>query len=97
MSYNFNFADSNTRRELQNMCDVITELNLWDYMRNFDESRSFMTSNDNEIRMISDHPKNDHHSGASFGMALRSIKFIVDYGIDSFRNQYQMRNIKAQH
>lgn len=92
MSYNFNFADSNTRRELQNMCDVITELNLWDYIRNFDESKSFMTSKDDELEMISNHPKNYHHSGASFGMVLRSIKFIVDYGIDSFKNQYLMKN-----
>jgi hypothetical protein len=66
--------------------DAITQLELWDYMKNFNES-SFMFSDSSEVVRIYNKIEQlgyRGHSGASFGCIMRSMQYIATYGLDAF-------------
>jgi len=69
---------------------AITELDLWNYMRNFGEE-SFMFSNNVNIRRIYEKIENlgyIGHSGCSFGLTMRSMQFIAKHGFDEFKKDW---------
>ena len=66
---------------LINAWNAITELDLWNYMRN--EQYSYMLSNDKEIYIISRKMEElgyNGHSGFSFGWTMRQMQYIAQFG-----------------
>jgi hypothetical protein len=86
MNYDFSFVtNDNTRKALQIMQEVLNDYNLWTYLNSFSED-SFCFSNSKELDMIANDPRNNFHSGASFALTMRSMKYIIDNGIDEYKN-----------
>ena len=87
MDYDFSFiSDSLTRTSLETMQVVLTEHNLMDYVKNF-SGDSFMFADSDELTIIANDARNDFHSGASFGMTLRTFQYILINGIEDFKQQ----------
>ena len=73
--------DLYSREMLINAWNAITELDLWNYMRN--EQYSYMLSNDKEIYIISRKMEElgyNGHSGFSFGWTMRQMQYIAQFG-----------------
>jgi hypothetical protein len=72
----------------------ITQLELWDYMKNFD-AKNFMFSNNEEIQRIYNKIEElgyNGHSGSSFGFIMRSMEYIAKNGLTKFEEEYTMQN-----
>lgn len=87
MYYDFSFVSNNMiRKSLEIMQIVLNDHNLWDYVKNFSQE-SFMFSDSDELKIISNDVRNDFHSGATFALTLRSIQYILNNGIEKFKQQ----------
>jgi len=74
------------RPDLCNMYQAITELDLWDTLRN-EKPDSYMFSDLPFIDRILSHPKVDgRHSGATAAYCLRVMEYIADHGFDEYVN-----------
>jgi len=91
----FSFVqDSNSRAMLETAFNAITQLEKWDFMRNF-RGESFMFSHSQEIIDICDKIQElgyEGHSGASFGFTMRAMEYIAKNGLHSFETMYIERN-----
>jgi hypothetical protein len=86
----FLFIIENERIMYKTAYDAITQLELWHYMKNFDEE-SFMFSNSPKVMCIYNKIEElgyNGHSGASFGCIMRSMQYIAKYGLDNFSQEY---------
>jgi hypothetical protein len=87
------FTGHTDKHMLKNMCDAISELNLWGWLSTFtpNEKEGFMWSNASEINQIGRHSKveADGHSGASFAWCMRNMEIIAKNGW----NYYYFENI----
>jgi hypothetical protein len=77
--------DSYSRKMLVNAWNAITQLELWNYMKQ--EQDSYMWSKDNEISSI--YSKMEElgytgHSGGSFGWTMRQMQYIAQNGEDKY-------------
>ena len=86
----FTFIVQNERIMYKTAYDAITKLELWNYIKDFQEE-SFMLSNSPNITRI--YNKIEElgyygHSGASFGCIMRSMEYIAKYGLDTFIQEY---------
>ena len=92
---NFNFIqDSSDRVMYQTAYDAITQLELWDFVTNFNEENGFMFSSSPNIgRIISKIEQLGYgeHSGASFGCTMRVMQTIGKYGMEHYMNSYSLR------
>ena len=76
----------------------ITELNLWDWLRNFvpNEKDGFTFSKDETLRIITNNIIGSNvgsgHSGASFGITMRKMHFIAQNGLDQFKKMWEEKN-----
>lgn len=80
--------DPLSREMLVNAWNAITQLNLWDYMK--EKSDSYMLSNDNQVNLISEKMCElgyNGHSGFSFGWTMRQMQFIAINGEDVYMKQ----------
>jgi len=82
----FEFIPDNDRIIYVTAFGAITQLELWDYMKNFYEE-SFMFSSSSEVVRI--YKKIEQlgysgHSGASFGCIMREMQYIAKNGLDDF-------------
>ena len=75
-----------TRTSLEIMQIVLNDYDLWDYVKNFSEE-SFMFSESDELKIISNDVRNDFHSGSSLGLTLRSMQYIMLNGIEQFKQR----------
>ena len=81
-----------------NAHQAITELNMWDWLRNFipNEKDGFTFSKDETLKIIIDKiigsDVGNGHSGASFGITMRKMHFIAQNGIDEFKKQWVEKN-----
>jgi hypothetical protein len=93
----FDFINNSmTRFEHETALTAITQLELWDFIKNFSEGQSFTFSRQPEIPKIYERIQQlgyTGHSGASFGCIMRSMEYIALYGIDSYKQIY--RNINT--
>ena len=86
--YTFDFVQNEMDRNmLQNMAQVITEYNLWDYINSFEDTK-FVWSGSEEIKKISQHELTNHHTGASFTLTMGLIHKICKIGYEKFKQQY---------
>ena len=82
--------NANDRIMYETALTAITQLELWDFMKNF-SGESFMFSNQPEVSQI--YAKIEQlgysgHSGASFGLILRTMQFIANNSFEEFRLNY---------
>jgi len=86
----FEFIPFGQRIMYESAFNAITQLELWNFMRDF-QGESFMFSNKTEVERI--YKKIEDlgylgHSGGSFGCILRDMQYIAIYGISSFQESY---------
>jgi len=86
----FGFVSEDKRIMYESAFNAITQLELWNYMKNF-KGESFMLSNDKEVNCIYSKIENlgyYEHSGASFGVTMRIMEYIAKNGLDKFQQEY---------
>ena len=67
--------DEHYEKQIQNALAVIKELQLEDFVKNFDdEETGFMWSSDPRVHQIGGKLESDGHSGASFALTLRECQ-----------------------
>lgn len=90
ISEKFDFIkDENDNIMISTAFFAVNQLELWDYMKS--HNGSFMFSSNSNIVRIYDKIEElgyNGHSGSSFAITLRNIKFIADNGIDKFKELY---------
>lgn len=83
--------DSYIRPMMENAYEAITMTEGgWDFMRTFAEE-SFMYSRNPIISTISDNMVRlgyNGHSGASFGLTMRSMEYLAKHGKEAFLAKY---------
>ncbi len=69
---------------LRDIYDAVSELNMWENMRNFSEE-SFMFSRSAWLSQVQGKMKlMDTHSGSSYGCSMRIIESIAKDGWDAY-------------
>lgn len=88
----FDFEQSATMRTcLQDAYDAVTELKLWDYLRdNQFDSFSYYHGPNIELHetLLKLADKNNLHSGASYGITMRNMESIAKKGFDRWKTNY---------
>jgi hypothetical protein len=80
--------DLHTRKMLVNAWNSITQLELWEYMRQ--DRYSYMWSNDKEIDRITKKMEElgyNGHSGCSFGWTMRQMQYIAKNGEETYMRE----------
>lgn len=75
---------------------ALNQTNMWNWLREFEplSSNGFMFSPDKELNIIekmmdsSEASVQVGHSGASFALTMRNLKFIANNGLDAYRELY---------
>jgi len=91
----FNFVKESDRTMLQTAFDAVTQLELWDFVTNFNENNGFMFSKSPNVSRI--YSKIEQlgyrgHSGASFAYTMRTMQYIGEHGMEHFMNLYLSRH-----
>lgn len=89
----FEFIHDETERELyKNAHWAITQCELWDWLSSFqvEDARGFIYSSTSELEMINEKMREQHeiadlHSGASYGLTMRTMDFIAKHGYEALR------------
>jgi hypothetical protein len=85
-------SDIHTRTMISNGYSAVSQLELWEWMRNFSTNERFMrTKHPNAYRIIekmSALPDNPIHSGASFSQTMLHLEFIAKHGIQKYRETF---------
>ena len=80
--------NSDFRKSLNDMFNVIEEKELWDYIKNNPPSpeTGYMFSNDDIINRIGNDPRviGSGHSGATFAYSMRCMQRIANVGFAQF-------------
>ena len=82
----FYYVDDNSRIMFENAYQAISLTEMWDYMKK--DRESFMFSSDKEIEIISKKMEDlgyDGHSGSSFGLTMRNMRFIALHGLEEHK------------
>ena len=82
-------TDIFTREMLINAWQAVSQTELWDFVR--EPIYSFMMSDDPRISVITKKMEElgyNRHSGSSFGITMRYIQFLAQYGEDEFKKKY---------
>ena len=64
--------------------DIISELNLVEFVKNFNEKCGFISSHDNRVNLIGFSLVHQSHSGASFAAVMRNCQYYFNH-IDEWR------------
>ena len=76
----------------KNICDAITGLNLWSWMKNESppEGEGYCFWNHENIKLIenTDAVAADGHSGGSWGCSMRGAEMIAKKGFEAYREVY---------
>ena len=94
--YNFDFIkDRATRECVTNGVYAMDSLKAWDWLRSFepDPQKGFLFSNDDMLTSIgmcmeANESMPVAHSGASFAITMRKLKYIADNGMDAFKKLF---------
>lgn len=90
----FDYIPEYKRNIYSTAFDAITQLELWPFMKNFNE-KSFMFSSSPEIQRIYNQIKllgYTGHSGSSFGFIMREMEYIGKHGLNKFEEEYKTQN-----
>jgi hypothetical protein len=90
-SYTF-IQDETTRAYLLNADWAITQLELWDWVKNTNPEKGFMFESTEMTQKIMskmcEQPIGCCHSGGSYGITMRHIEYIAIYGYDKYIEYY---------
>jgi len=87
--------DSDTRRNVKNGYDAVTQLELWSWLKTYEPEpgRGFMWSTHKNITNIGNKmhtlPDSPYHSGSSFAFTMRHLHYIAKNGIDKYKNFHE--------
>lgn len=83
--------DVDFRKDLLLMANCITQLNLWNWLKNYqpEDGCGFMFSSHENINKISRMTEASGHSGATFGFAMRCMQLIATEGFDSLCDKFK--------
>jgi len=87
--YLFYYVDEVSRVMLENAYQAISLTELWNYMKKDVESYSFC--DDPEVNVIQKKMVElgyDGHSGSSFGITMRNMRFIALYGLEAHKQKW---------
>lgn len=89
--------DSYTREMLVNAWNSITQLDLWNYMKQ--EQYSYMWSDDDDKKISDISSKMEElgynkHSGGSFEWTMRQMQYIAQHGEDKYAEQIMASNME---
>ena len=88
-TYDFIISES-SRIMIKTAIHAITELELWDYLRNFSEE-CFMFTNDERVNKIYKKIEElgyEGHSGGSFSYTMRLMEFIAKNSFEDFKENW---------
>lgn len=93
----FDYATDYDKAMLKTAFQAINLLKLWDFIKEDPGEDGFMWSADNRINKI--YYKIEElgytgHSGCSFGITIRNMQFIAQYGEKEFRENYLLSKKK---
>ena len=76
----------NYDKKLEKMFDVITKLDLWNWLKDFtpDENSGNMFGNSPEVSLIYRQVAEDGHSGISFAYCLMEMSYIAKIGVEEY-------------
>jgi hypothetical protein len=90
-----NFIEDNwTRVNILNGIWALNETNMWGWLRKYQPYNGFMLSNSRELNIICQMmdslkaPVIVSHSGGSFAVTMRHLKYIAENGLDAYRTIY---------
>lgn len=92
-SFDF-ISDLHTRSLISNGYSAVTQLELWDWMKEFTpaESDGFMWTNHPNVYRICEKmeslPNPPGHSGSSFAFTMRILEFIAKNGLDEYKKGF---------
>jgi hypothetical protein len=93
MSYclhTFDFIPSDERIMYETAFNSITQLEMWDYLKNFDGNYFMQTSQQvHQIYNKIEELGYTGHSGSSFAVIMRQMQYIAKYGLDKFEDAYK--------
>ena len=90
----FDYIPESYRIMYSTAFDAITQLELWPFIKNFNE-KSFMFSSAPELNQIYKQIEKlgyEGHSGGSFGCIMRSMEYIGKNGLKQFEEEYKKQN-----
>lgn len=91
MSLDF-ISDKNNRIMFGTAMKAINQLELWDFVKEFNDSTGFSFAQQPEIERIYNHiteVSNYHdHSGTSFAYTMRAMQCIATHGFEFWRTSY---------
>ena len=90
----FDYIPESQRSMYSTAFDAITQLELWPFMKNFNEY-SFTFSSTPEIQRIYNQIEilgYTGHSGGSFGSIMRAMEYIGKHGLKQFEDEYKKQN-----
>jgi hypothetical protein len=92
---NFNFiSDSHTRSMVINGYTAVSQLELWDWMKNYSppDTEGFMWTTHPNVHKIGEKmealPNAPGHSGSSFALTMRILEFIAKHGIEEYKKRF---------
>jgi hypothetical protein len=92
----FDFEESTLMRTcLEDAYDAVTELDLWDYLRdNTFESFTYYKGPDEALhaKLLALVDKRNLHSGASYGITMRNMESIAKEGYETWKLNYLNAN-----
>jgi len=91
----FDFVkDDSERFFLKSAYKAITLCELWNWLRIYEPppNKGFMLSKTQELDRLNQQmwkdPVNINHSGSSYGLIMREMKYIAKNGYDDYKNTY---------
>ena len=94
----FGFIPQEQRTMYSTAFDAITQLELWPFIREF-QQESFMFSSSPEVSRISERISQlgyGGHSGCSFGFTMRAMEYIAKNGLDRYEQEYRQQCERQQ-
>jgi hypothetical protein len=91
-AFDFSFVENKSSREmLENAFAAVTQTESWAFLR--EDVDTFMFSRNPQVHRILKKMEElgyHQHSGASFGVTMRQMQFIAQYGFEKFKELYQL-------
>jgi len=86
MAFNYKLLgyDDNFNNMLQSAEIAIDKMNLWYWVRNFDDAEGFGGTSDPIMYDLGNSMSYQGHSGSSMGRTMRSMQTIAKYGMRAF-------------
>ena len=86
----FSFINDKLQRQtLEYDFNIINNIpGAWEAFRNHDEDKSFMYNTKNGIWNEISNQVYQGHSGASYGLSMRTFEYIAKYGWENFVKKY---------